>query len=238
MPQAGRFVHIFSATSSMYLVTHILAFCLLASTPLLLTLNRTDFQRTKRGFTRALFAIVGARLHVSGRENIAAGKSYLIVANYPGSYAGFALMHAFPEARPIVHGFMAWVPLLGLLLRRDGAVFVSARRRRKSLRALQASLRQSRSAFIFPEGGRTPDGQIKAFRHGFLYLLRHSELALLPVTLKGFYQFKPMRRFYLDPAARLEVVIHPPVSQSTLQGLTDAALLQLAADTIGSAYRP
>jgi len=145
-----------------------------------------------------LFTIIGQRLKVLGLENLEPGKNYLVVSNYPGSYAGFALMNVFPEA----------------------------------------SIIENKSIIILPEGGRSPDGRIHMFKRGFIYILRHSSMALLPVTLRGFYSLKPMKRVYLDPDSELEVVIHKPVSHSDVKSLNDEVLLKLTVDTIEGAYKP
>lgn len=90
----------------------------------------------------------------------------------------------------------------------------------------------------FPGRGRSPDGQIHTFKRGFIYILRHSSLDLLPVTLNGFYRLKPMKRIYLDPDSDLEIVVHKPVNHHVIDGLSDEALLKLTVDTIEGAYRP
>jgi len=61
---------------------------------------------------------------------------------------------------------------------------------------------------------------------------------LLPVTLRGFYSLKPMKRVYLDPDSELEVVIHKPVYNSDVKSLNDKTLLKLTVDTIEGAYKP
>ncbi len=76
------------------------------------------------------------------------------------------------------------------------------------------------------------------FKRGFIYILRHSSMDLLPVTLRGFYGLKPLKRVYLDPDSDLEVVIHKPINHSLVESLNDGALLRLTVDTIEGAYKP
>lgn len=94
------------------------------------------------------------------------------------------------------------------------------------------------SVIILPEGGRSPDSKIHRFRRGFLYILRQTSLDLLPITLNGFYQLKPIRRFYADPDTDLELVVHTPISADILRTLSDKEVLERAQSIIGSAYRP
>jgi len=224
----------------MYLVTHLIVFLFLfpIGTPLIIFDTRNGY-RVKKTVTDALFRIIGQRLNVVGLENLEPTKSYVIVSNYPGSYAGFALMNVFPDASILVHSFLSKVPIVGFLLKSIGATFVQRKRFGKTKRAIDDTLsyNENRSIVILPEGGRSPDGQIRKFRRGFIYILRHSSMDLLPVTLRGFYHLKPLKRAYLDPDSDLEVVIHEPVNRSAIESMNDEELLKLTMDTIQRDYR-
>jgi len=228
-------------TISMYLVTHLIVFFYLFPVGTVrIIINPENGYHIKKSITRLLFAIIGQRLKVLGLENIKPGKRYLIVANYPGSYAGFALMNVFPEASILVHSFLSRVPVVGFLLKSTRAVFVQQKRFGRTRRAIDETLKkiENRSIVVLPEGGRSPDGAIHAFKRGFIYILRHSTMDLLPVTLRGFYSLKPISRIYLNPDSDLEVVVHKPINRSAIDGLNNEALLKLTRDTIEGAYRP
>jgi len=236
-----RFLRILGYTLSMYFVTHLVVFLFLfpVGTPLIVMHSRNG-PRIKKSVTGTLFTIIGQRLKVSGLENLEPGKNYVIVSNYPGSYAGFALMNMFPEASILVHSFLSKVPIVGLLLRATGATFVQQKQFGGSRQAIDETLKRigNRSIIILPEGGRSPDGRIHQFKRGFIYILRHSSMGLLPVTLRGFYTLKPKNRPYLDPDSELECVIHRPISHSDLKSLDNRALLKTTLDTIERAYKP
>jgi len=236
-----RFCRILGYTLSMFFVTHLIVFLFLfpIGTPLIV-MNSRNAPRIKKSVTRMLFAVIGQRLKVTGLENLERGKSYVIVSNYPGSYAGFALMNIFPEASILVHLFLSKVPIVGFLLRATGATFVQQKRFGGSRQAIDETLKRidNRSIIILPEGGRSPDGRIRQFKRGFIYILRRSSMDLLPVTLRGFYTLKPKSRPYLDPDAELECVIHKPISHSDLKSLDNKTLLKTTLDIIESAYKP
>jgi len=186
-----------------------------------------------------LFAVIGQRLKVIGLDDLERNKSYVIVSNYPGSYAGFALMHVFPNASILVHSFLSRVPMVGFLLKSIEAIFVQQKKFGKTKSSIDKALQQirDRSLIILPEGGRSPDGSIRTFKRGFIYILRHSSMDLLPVTLRGFYSLKPLKRPYLDPDSDLEIVIHKPIGHSVIEGLDNERLLKLTAETIEKSYR-
>jgi len=236
-----RFGRILVYTVSMYLVTHLIVFFYLFPIGTVrIIINPKNDYRVKKSITGLLFAIIGKRLKVKGLENIDPDKNYLIVSNYPGSYAGFALMNLFPDASILVHSFLSRVPLVGYLLKSTGATFVQQKRFGKTKLAIDESLKRivKRSIIILPEGGRSPDGSIRTFKRGFIYILRHSSMDLLPVTLRGFYRLKPVKRPYLDPDSDLEIVIHKPINRSVVEDLSNDILLKQTVDTIKEAYRP
>jgi 1-acyl-sn-glycerol-3-phosphate acyltransferase len=236
-----RFGRILAYTASMYFVTHLIVFFYLFPIGLPLILHNPEKQRhIKKLITGALFKIIGQKLKVTGIETLEPSRNYLIISNYPGSYAGFALMNIFPEASLLVHSFLSRIPFVGLFLKLTGAIFVQSKRYGKSKQTIDAMLRhiRNRDIIILPEGGRSPDGGIHKFKHGFIYILRHSSMDLLPVTLCGFYRLKPMKRLYLDPDAGLEIFVHKPIERLRIESLNDQALLKLTTDIVKSNYTP
>jgi len=125
----------------MYLVTHLIGFFyLFPISTFQMIANIKSGHRIKKNITELLFTIVGTRPKVLGLDNIKSGKNYLIVSNYPGSYAGFALMNVFPEALILVHSFLSRVPIVGFLLNTTGAIFVQEKRYGRTKQALDKAL--------------------------------------------------------------------------------------------------
>lgn len=225
----------------MYLVTHLIVFLFLfpIGVPLIIVKPKIGY-RIKKIITGLLFTIISQRLNVHGIDNIESGKGYLIVSNYPGSYGGFALMNVFPRASMVVHSFLSKVPIVGFLLDSTGATFVQKKRYGRTKQIIDETLRRrtDESIIILPEGGRSANGRVHEFKRGFIYILRHSSMDLLPVTLNGFYRLKPLKRPYLDPDAELEMIIHKPINRSIIDSLNNQQLLELTVETIKESYIP
>jgi len=168
-------------------------------------------------------------VEVRDLEKVDPGSGYLIIFNYPSFYTMFLLMKLFPDASIIAAAFVSRIPLLGQFMKQIGTIFVDPKKGRKTYQAIEIALEGGvESVIILPEGERTPDGHVQDFKRGFTYILKHSSLDLLPVTLNGFYTLKPVKRFYLDPDTNLEVVIHRPLRNSDIQKLTDRELRETA----------
>jgi long-chain acyl-CoA synthetase len=62
------------------------------------------------------------------------------------------------------------------------------------IRALQLSsyvLRQKRSLCIFPEGGRSPDGELMEFKKGVIILAKEQQVPVIPVRIQGTFDVLP-----------------------------------------------
>jgi len=228
-------------TLSMYFVTHVFVFVVLPLAIMVSYVHKDKIPALKQWFVKILFFIVGKKLEVLGSGNVNPNRAYVIVSNYPSFYAGFALIGAFPRASVVAHAFMKNVPLLGQVLARVGAIFVQPGRAGQGKKTIELHLSAREavpSVIIFPEGKRTPDGQIHLFRRGFISFLRQTSHELLPVTLNGLYRLKPMKRFFIDPDAQPEMVIHAPLGRTTVSQMSDEELLAEALRIIASVYRP
>lgn len=236
-----RFLRVVIVTFAMYVITHIFVFLFLPFALMISLVDKNRIPMLKQWFLRGLFGIVGKELSIVGQEHVDRGQSYVIVSNYPSFYAGFSLVGVFPSAHIIAHAFIRRVPLLGQALRRIGVIFVQPGRAGKGIQAIDMGLSERGdlpSIIILPEGERTPDGQIHRFRRGYIRILRQTSLHLLPVTLNGMYQLKPVKRFYIDPTAEPELIIHKPITNSALTQMSDAELQSKVRELISSVYKP
>ncbi len=185
---------------------------------LLLALFRRGrfFERCLKLFCRAILAIVGCRVTITGRENAAPGRQYIVVMNHVNLFDGFLLCHAFP-------GFLRGVeeeshfrwPLYGPVNRRIGNIPISRTSGPRAVRALQraAALIRARPDFSFavlPEGTRTRDGRLGPFKRGAFLLAHEAGLEILPVVQRGAYEINRRGSRFIRPG-RVEVTIERPV---------------------------
>ena len=54
--------------------------------------------------------------------------------------------------------------------------------------------------FVFPEGGRTPDGELQNFLSGAAYLAIRAQVPLVPIALEGVYDLLPIHTRHLYPS--------------------------------------
>ena len=91
---------------------------------------------------------------------------------------------------------------MGWHLRRSGQIPVvlgSAKASVRSLNLAVAALKNNKSLVIFPEGGRSPDGQLQAFMGGAFYAAIKAQVDVVPVALVGTYEMLKMNTWHIKP---------------------------------------
>src|SRR5262249_9634819 len=66
------------------------------------------------------------------------------------------------------------------------------------------------SVLIFPEGARTPDGKLHAFRSGIGLLATRLGIPVLPMKIEGLYELRAKKRHLARPG-RVKVKIGTPI---------------------------
>jgi 1-acyl-sn-glycerol-3-phosphate acyltransferase len=65
--------------------------------------------------------------------------------------------------------------------------------------------------FVFPEGGRTPTGELQLFLAGAAYLALRAQVPLIPIALSGVYDLLPIHTRHFYPC-ELTLTVGEPIS--------------------------
>lgn len=197
---------------------------------------RKPVQVFGRFWALLLTAIMGARLVVSGRENVPASGGVCFVGNHQGDLDTLIAMALID--RPF--GFTAkkeamFLPFIGLWVAVLGGVFIDRKSARKALAAIErgaARLRAGGAMIIFPEGTRSRGPAMREFRPGAFKLATMAEADIVPVTIDGAYKVweEEMR---IRPAT-VRVTFHPPVRTAGLSAEERRALSERVRGIIAS----
>lgn len=189
-------------------------------------------------WAKSVFLLMGKVIHVKGKENMVKGEKYILIANHASLFDIVAIVSFYPEVSWFGHERLLKVPVFGKFLRMTDYVPFrepTVTNTRHMLEQLMARA-NNRTVALFPEGTRTIDGKINPFYRGFIYLFRSRNIGILPVTLNGFYNFKPKTRFYINFGTKLEIVIHKPIAREELINKSDNEIRSTVKAVIESAY--
>ena len=119
-------------------------------------------------------------------------------------------------------------PIVGWQLKRSGQICIDQQNPSHSISSIRAALKglkQGLPLVIFPEGGRTPDGDIKPFLPGTFFLALKAQVDIVPVALVGTYELLPMDTYHIK-CRPLEMRVGEPIPTN---GLTVRDLEALSA---------
>ena len=189
-------------------------------------------------WARFSFAFMLKRLRVYGKENILKGERYVLVANHASLFDILAIMAFYPEVAFFGKAYLTRIPVFGKVLRMINFVPMQTTDLRNTRHMLEQLREKSKrnTVAIFPEGTRTRTGEFNRFRKGFIHLIRATEYKILPVTLTGFYHFKPANRFYINFLTSLSVTIHPVIDSRDILDKEDEEIIEQVREVIQSAY--
>jgi 1-acyl-sn-glycerol-3-phosphate acyltransferase len=192
-----------------------------------------------RGWARTLLLLAGARVTVRGTEHIEPGRTYIFASNHQ-SYFDIPVAFGYLPAnfRIMAKATLFHIPFLGWHLRRSGHMPIARdnpRRAARSLLEAATHVREGTSVFVFPEGGRSPDGHFKEFKAGTFLLAIKAGVSVIPVTLNGTRAVLKMNSFHVHPG-RVEMILHPPVSTDGMHSHSADALCAQVRDIIAADF--
>ena len=89
-----------------------------------------------------------------------------------------------------------------------------------------AALAQGNSIMMFPEGTRSPDGRLRAFKTGAFELAKAARTPILPIALEGTADALPKRGFVLQGRHPIRVTVLDPIPYAAFAGEDVGALTE------------
>ena len=143
-----------------------------------------------------------AQLTVRGAENLRKYPVVVFAANHTSYMDTPVIFASLPCQFRILAKKELWpIAFIGWYLNRSGQIPIDTENPRATLSSLGVAVKALRAGmplFVFPEGGRTPDGGLQNFLSGAAYLAIRAQVPLVPIALSGVYDLLPMhtRHFY------------------------------------------
>ncbi len=167
-----------------------------------------------RTWARMIVKTAGIRIHAEGLDHIDPAQPAVYAANHASALDIPVLYASLPtQFRILAKRELFRYPFLGWHLTRSGQIPIDQGNARTSLRGLNRasdSLRNGMPLVIFPEGGRSADGQLREFMGGAFYMAIKAQAPIVPVVLVGTYELLPMNSFHLRPG-QIEMIVGAPI---------------------------
>lgn len=143
--------------------------------------------------------------------------SCVFVANHASIYDIPILFTAIPrQLRIMAKAALGWFPFIGWHLQRSGHVLVDRANPGSGIfKKMQRMASQGASLIVFPEGSRSTDGSVGAFKGGVFLLAIEHGLPVVPVSVSGSRAVMPKGRLRVNPAT-VRVTVHEAIETTRL----------------------
>jgi len=156
---------------------------------------------------------------VTGLDKIDTSKPHVYAANHasaldiPVLYVNLPFLFRIAFKKELLA-----YPVVGWQLKRSGQICIDQQNPSRSISSIRAALKGLKEGLplvIYPEGGRTPDGEIKPFLPGAFFLAIKAQVDIVPIALVGTYELLPMDTYHIK-CRPLEMRVGAPISTAGL----------------------
>ena len=166
-------------------------------------------------WSRLIMRTILSPVKVTGLDKIDTARPHVYAVNH-ASAMDIPVLYAYLrfQFRIVFKKELLSYPVIGWHLKRSGQVCIDQQAPSRSIASIRSALKSLKAGMplvIFPEGGRTADGQIKPFLPGALFLAIKAQVDVVPVALVGTYELLPMNTYHIKPRP-LEMRVGAPIS--------------------------
>jgi 1-acyl-sn-glycerol-3-phosphate acyltransferase len=186
--------------------------CLVVSTIVLSLLAYLTFPFDRKGwmvhrYARAWGWLIvkssGVTVTLAGVDVIEKGRPQIFMANHQGAFDIFSLLAYLPvDFKWVAREEIFGIPVLGWAMKAAGYISIDRKGRKKAVESLEravARIRNGTSVLVFPEGTRSPDGSIHAFKKGGFTLAVKARVPIVPVSIRGSRDVLPRSSLRVRP---------------------------------------
>jgi 1-acyl-sn-glycerol-3-phosphate acyltransferase len=175
--------------------------------------------------TRIIWHLV-YRVRIAGREHIPKEGSALVVANHQSHFDPPCIGSSIPrQSNFFARKTLFDHKIFGAAIHALGAVPID--QEGSAISGVKETLRRLKKGgivVVFPEGARTPDGEMKEFLPGFATLAVRSKSPIVPAAIAGAYECFPRGQKW-PGFGRLAVVFGEPIPAEVVCELDEEALM-------------
>lgn len=155
-------------------------------------------------------------VRIEGRERIRRDEAYVMVANHLSLIDILVLFRLFTHFKWVSKTENFRVPFIGWNMRLNRYIELRRGDRasvRQMMQACRDALAAGSSIMMFPEGTRSPDGQMRRFREGAFTMAQDAGVAVVPIVIDGTHDALPKSGILLRQTRPTPITVRvlPPV---------------------------
>jgi 1-acyl-sn-glycerol-3-phosphate acyltransferase len=146
-------------------------------------------------WAKSVLWVCGIQVRVQGLENLEADVPRVYMVNHQSYFDIFTLLANLPvQFKFVLKQELMKIPFLGPAMKRAKYVGIEREDPRKAVKSMNDAadrFREGASILIFPEGTRSPDGQLQPFKPGGFHLALKVKGDIVPVSIVGTHRIVP-----------------------------------------------
>jgi 1-acyl-sn-glycerol-3-phosphate acyltransferase len=192
-----------------------------------------------RLWARMILGTIGTRISVEGLEKVDTSRAHVYVVNHTSAIDIPVLYVSLPfQFRILAKRELFRYPFMGWHLKRSGQIPVVLDNPKASIRSLQlavTAVKNNMSLVVFPEGGRSEDGQLQAFMGGAFFAAIRAHADVIPMALVGTYETLKMNSFHIKPRP-VRLLVGDPISTAGFSTRDTEKVAERARTVIADLY--
>jgi 1-acyl-sn-glycerol-3-phosphate acyltransferase len=192
-----------------------------------------------RLWARLILGTIGTKITVEGLQKIDTSRAHVYVVNHVSALDIPVLYVSLPfQFRILAKRELFRYPFMGWHLKRSGQIPVVLDNPKASIRSLQlavTAVKNNMSLVVFPEGGRSEDGQLQPFMGGAFFAAIRAQTDVVPMVLVGTYETLRMNSFHIKPRP-VRLLVADPISTAGLTTRDTEKLAERARTVIADLY--
>jgi len=161
-------------------------------------------------------------IKIEGLQHIDRTKQYIVCSNHQSMLDILILYRLNLDFKWIAKKELFEIPLFGWIMMMNRYIAINRGNKNSALdmyEKAEKSIHKNFSIMIFPEGTRSKDGRLGAFKEGAFIMAKRHQKDILPVVINGAYDAMPKGTFVFRKKATILVEVLPPINADTFQDL-------------------
>ena len=154
---------------------------------------------------------------IQSNKKVPLDETYVIMANHVSFLDVFAIPSVFSGKFTAVAASKNFkIPVYATFLKKLKVISIDRSNREQSIKGIKQAeslIHNGYHVVILPEGTRTKDGKLQAFKKGGFHLAINTKAKILPITTKGLFKIKPINRWTIKPG-KIKIKVGEPIDSN------------------------
>lgn len=179
--------------------------------------------KAPRVWSRGIMKLAGVEVEVEGAETFVPDRPQIVVANHASWFDVFAVATHFPGRYHFVaKQELASIPIFGAAWIACGHIAIDRSDLSSAVASLERAAEKIRSEnatiVMFPEGTRSPTGELQPFKKGAFMLALKADVPVVPMGILGSRDVMPKHSWLVRPGRiRIRIGEPLPVDEYTVE---------------------